>query len=346
MLGKDGKPRMPTKASRARRWIKGGRALPKWNRLGIFYVQLEVEAGNNIQEMVLGVDPGAKFDGIAVVSKGEVMQTGMLEMPKGIVRRINQRRRQRRFRRIRKCRRRPCRFDNRRRPNGWIAPSQKAKVDFRLRIIDELRQLYPITRAVVEDVRFDHYRNKWGRYFSTAEIGKAILYDMLFEWFGSVKLVYGIDTAELRKEYGVKKSSNKSERSIYSHAIDALVISSREIGLSVLRACSFFLWKRHHYPRRQLHNFQFEKGGKRRRKGGSQSLERFRKGDIVFWKDKIVRVGGYMNEKVSLHSFDIDNRRLTQKGNPSECARLFNQKIMVSAVPVTTEVVGFLADGQ
>ena len=336
---------MPTKASRARRWINGGKAIPKWSKLGIFYVQLKINAGNRGQEVVLGMDTGAKFDGTAIVSKREVLQTGMLELPKGIVRRVNQRRSQRRFRRYRKCRRRACKSNNRRRPSGWIAPSQNSKVEFRLKVIEELRRLYPITKAVLEDVRFNHYRKRWGKFFSTAEIGKMRLYDTLFEWFGEVKLVDGVDTAKSREEYKAKKSSNKSERSVHSHAIDALVISAREAGLNVLRICSFFVWKRHQYPRRWLHKFQFEQGGKRRREGGSISLGGFRKGDIVFWKDRLARVGGYMNERVSLHNIDLDNKRFTQNADPDECIRLFNQRIIVSAIPPTTKLVGFLAEG-
>jgi len=64
---------MPTKASRARRWIKGGKAIPKWSRLGIFYVQLEVDAWNKGQDVTLGLDTGAKFDGVAIVSRKEVL---------------------------------------------------------------------------------------------------------------------------------------------------------------------------------------------------------------------------------------------------------------------------------
>ncbi len=40
VLSPEGNPLMPTKASRARRWIKCGKALEKFNALGQFYVQL------------------------------------------------------------------------------------------------------------------------------------------------------------------------------------------------------------------------------------------------------------------------------------------------------------------
>ncbi len=164
-----------------------------------------------MQVIVLGLDTGARFDGVAIVSRKEVLQTGMLELPKDVVRRMNQRRRQRRLRRYRKCRRRPCRFNNRKRPAGWMAPSQNAKVEFRLRVVEGLIELYPVTKTVVEDVRFDHYRKRWGSFFSTTEIGKTILYNVLFDWFGEVTLVDGVDTAKSREEYRVRKSSDKSE---------------------------------------------------------------------------------------------------------------------------------------
>ena len=36
----EGKPLMPTKPSRARRWVRDGKAVGKWNDLGVYYVQL------------------------------------------------------------------------------------------------------------------------------------------------------------------------------------------------------------------------------------------------------------------------------------------------------------------
>jgi len=39
VLDPDGKPLMPTKASRARRWLRDGVALGKWSDLNVFYVQ-------------------------------------------------------------------------------------------------------------------------------------------------------------------------------------------------------------------------------------------------------------------------------------------------------------------
>jgi len=340
VVGKDGTPLTPCTPAKARKLLGGGVAEKKWSKLGIFYIQMRVETREYTPDVCLELDPGAKFDGVAVVSKVGVLQTGMLELPKGITKRLEQRRNQRRARRSRKCRRRPKRFYNRKRKEGWIAPSQKAKVDFRLKVIVELGKIYPINKAVVEDVRFNHYWKRWGKYFSTVEIGKTTLYEILTDWFTRLELVDGIDTADLRGEYRVKKSSDKKERSIYSHAVDALVIAADAVGLDTLIVFSFYVWRRYQYPRRQLHKFQFAKGGKRRREGGSKSLSGFKKGDVVLSKTRLGRVGGYMNGRMSLHTFNVNNQRFTQRAAPDECVKLFSQRILYSAIPPLPKGMG------
>jgi hypothetical protein len=326
---------MPTKASRARRWIAQGKAVAKWSKLGIFYVQLTVDAGCHTQEIGLGLDPGSQYDGIAIVSTKEVLQTGMTELPQGITKKLQQRRNQRRNRRGRKCRRRECRVNNRARAENWLAPSQHSKIAFKLTIIAGLRNLYPISQCVVEDVCFNHYQKRWGKHFSTVEIGKTLLYDTLCEWLGQLKLVSGVETAQLRVKYGINKCTDKRKRVAESHAIDALVIIADVLDLTNIEIPSFYVWKRYQYRRRQLHKFQYETGGIRRREGGSNSLNGFKKGDIVLYRNRLARVGGYMNGKISLHTLGLKNKRFTQHASPKECIRLYNQEIMYAAIPPT-----------
>jgi hypothetical protein len=324
---------MPTKASRARRWIAQGKAVGKWSKLGLFYVQLNQDTSCNKQDIGLGLDPGSKYDGIAIVSPKEVLQTGMTELPQGITKKLQQRRNQRRNRRWRKCRRRECRFNNRTRDQDWLAPSQKSKVEFKLAIVAALRNLYPINKCVVEDVCFNHYQKRWGKYFSTVEIGKTVLYETLFEWFGHLKLVSGVDTARLRSTYGVTKCTDKRKHVVESHAIDALLIIANELNLTNIEIPTLYVWKRYQYRRRQLHKFQFAKGGIHKRDGGSSSLNGFKKGDIVLYRNRLARAGGYMNGKISLHTISLKNKRFTQRAEPKECIRLYNQKIMYVANP-------------
>ncbi|MEA5503063.1 RRXRR domain-containing protein [Halotia wernerae UHCC 0503] len=46
---------MPTTPARARKWIKGGKAVGKTNKVGVFYVQLLREpSGHETQKIVVG----------------------------------------------------------------------------------------------------------------------------------------------------------------------------------------------------------------------------------------------------------------------------------------------------
>lgn len=333
VVGNDGTPRMPTKASRARRWIAQGKAVAKWSKLGIFFVQLTQDAGCHKQDIGLGLDPGSKYDGITIASKKDVLLTGMTELPQGITKKLQQRRNQRRNRRSKNCRRRECRVNNRARTDDWLAPSQQSKVEFKLTIIAGLRNLYPINKCVVEDVCFNHYQKRWGKHFSTVEIGKTLLYDTLLEWFDQLQLVSGVETAHLRVTYGISKCTDKRKRVVESHAIDALAIIANELDLTNLEIPLFYVWKRYQYLRRQLHKFQYETGGIRRREGGSNSLNGFKKGDIVRYRNHLARVGGYMNGKISLHTVGLKNKRFTQRADPKECIRLYHQKIIYATIP-------------
>ena len=60
----DGKPLMPTKPAKARKMMRDGVAVGKFNKLDI--VQMMIPVGDRTQDVSLSVDPGSKYDGYAV----------------------------------------------------------------------------------------------------------------------------------------------------------------------------------------------------------------------------------------------------------------------------------------
>jgi len=324
-----GRPLMPCRPSKARKLLEKGLAEKRWSKLVQFYLRLKFDPKsepNKGQQVCLAADTGSKWDGVAVLSKQGVLTSGMLVLPSKVADKLKQRRQMRRARRYRKTPRRAKRFDNRRRPDGWIAPSQKAKVGFRIKVVDELCKLYPVSQFAVEDVKFNHYRKRWGKHFSTVEIGKTMFYKHLRK-FGDLSLYTGVQTAEWRDKLGLPKNYRKNSLTWDSHAVDAIAIGCAESGCENPYPPEFWVWKRFEYTRRQLHRLEPEKGGVRRRYGGSWSIPPFKKGDVILWHGRLARVGGFMDGKVSLHSFGLRNKRLTQNAIPNECTKLFNQQI-------------------
>jgi hypothetical protein len=328
VISKSGKPLMPCKPAKARKLLVSGKAEKKWSKLGIFYIRLTFDPTSELnknQKVILSADPGSKFDGYAITTR-IVNLTGMSELPSKIADKLESRRRMRRVRRYRNTRQRPKRFDNRNR-DGFIAPSQKAKVEFRLTIIRQLCKLFPVTDFAVEDVAFNHYEKRWGKSFSTVEIGKNLLYSEL-QKLGELHTFKGHETSEERKRLGLKKISSKSKRSPESHATDAIALASLVNTIDVSSLYPFHIWKRYQNARRQLHRFEPDRKGIRRRYGGSNSIIPFKKNDVVIFEGKLARIGGFMGNRVSLHNYNLDNKRFTQSASSNDCHRLFNQKIM------------------
>ena len=329
VVSTNGKPLMPCRPSKARNLLKKGLAEKRWNKLGQFYLRLKFQPRSELnkdQQFCLAADTGSKWDGVAVISKKEVLTCGMLVLPSKVAEKLEQRRQIRRARRYRKTPRRAKRFDNRRRPDGWIAPSQKAKVGFRIKVVDEQSKIYPIDRFAVEDVRFNHYKKRWGKYFSTVEIGKAAFYKHLRR-LGSLNLYTGVQTAEWRSKLSLPKNPVKRELSWDTHAVDAIAIGCAEVGCESPYPLEFWVWKRFEYARRQLHRLEPDKGDVRRRYGGSWSIPPFKKADVVMWRGRLARVGGYMDGTISLHAFTLKNKRITQDANPADCTCLYSQRI-------------------
>lgn len=154
VLNMRGTPLMPTTPGEARRLLRDGKAQVVSRKP--FTIQLKIATGETRQPLTLGVDSGYKHVGISVVdqnSKKEVLNAE-IQLRSNIPKKLLERRMYRRNRRNRKWHR-PPRFDNRKREDGWLAPSIQHKLNSHLQIIRKVKQVLPITRIVVEVAGFD-----------------------------------------------------------------------------------------------------------------------------------------------------------------------------------------------
>jgi len=154
VLGKDGQPLMPTdRHGKVRRLLKSNKA--KVVRKCPFTIQLLYESTNYTQEITLGVDSGSKHIGISATTKNKVLFEADVELRNDIVDNISTRRQFRRTRRNKKTRYRKARFDNRKRKDGWLAPSVQQKVDSHLTMVEKVNKILPISKTIVEVASFD-----------------------------------------------------------------------------------------------------------------------------------------------------------------------------------------------
>jgi len=158
VLDKHKKPLMPCSEKRARIMLIAGRA--RVHHMYPFTIRLVDRVGGTIQPITLKIDPGSKQTGIAlvrqtedqanVIALAEVKHRGQA-ISKGLKQRAGYRRR----RRSANLRYRAPRFDNRRRPEGWLPPSIQHRVDADLSVVKRLKKLAPVSSLAQELVRFD-----------------------------------------------------------------------------------------------------------------------------------------------------------------------------------------------
>jgi len=270
VLAKDGTPLTPTTPAKARKLLKGGVAKPTWSKFGTFGIQLLVETRRETPQTTLGIDPGSKYEGYAVVCGNENNLAIKLNLPnkKEIARKIKKRHKLRRTRRKRKCRRRKHRYRNRKYKEG-ITPSQLVIVNSRLKILRELFYLYPIHIVGLEDVRFSFMKQYRNVDVTTAEVGKKKLRCFFAERGVTLHEFRGWETAAFREKYCYPKVSDKSIDAFESHCSDALALAC-EVGMGLKVEPGVFLVVDDSYRavRRQLQRASPDKGGIRKPYGG------------------------------------------------------------------------------
>lgn len=319
VMESDGKtPLMPTKKHRAMRLIERGDATPFW-RKGVWCIRLNREpSAHNLQTIIVGVDPGSKREGYSVVSEAHTIANVQADAVTHVKDAVEARRNARRTRRTRNKPHRACRSNRgalRRKENGWLPPSTRARWEWKLRNIRFLARLYPITDVVVEDIKARTRKGRggnWNGSFSPLEVGKQWFYVQVQKDF-RLFLRQGWETAEIRKTMGLRKSSDKMLERWDAHCVDAWAIANDALGQphAAPGDTSMLVTTSLKFSRRQLHRFQPARGGERRPYGSTRSLG-FKRGSIVRhprWG--VCLVGGTSKGRISLHSQET-NKRLCQ----------------------------------
>ena len=150
---------MPCTPARARMLLRGGKAAVL--RRYPFTIILKARTDGDLQPIKLKADPGSKVTGVALVAdyakrgKTVVWAMNLQHRGRAIKDALDSRRGIRRGRRNRKTRYRASRFDNRTRPDGWLAPSLMSRVYNVMTWGLRLQRFTPLRSVAVETVRFD-----------------------------------------------------------------------------------------------------------------------------------------------------------------------------------------------
>lgn len=312
VLNLQNQPLMPTTPSRARRWIMSGKAVGFWKK-GVFCVRLKVSTEENKQKIAVGIDPGSKREAFTVKSNSHTFLNIQTETVDWVSKAVETRSNMRKSRRNRKT---PCRKNRQNRSRGGLPPSAKARWQWKLRVLNWLGKLFPITHIVVEDIKAKTTGGrKWNKSFSPLQVGKKWFYSQI----PGVILRRGWETAQMREELGLKKTKDKLSEKFEAHCVDSWVLANSVVGgHNTSENTNILHLKPLRFHRRQLHVLQPTKGGKRKNYGGTISLG-FKRGSLVkHHKYGLCYVGGTSKNRISVHSIE-NGKRLAQNCKTENC---------------------------
>ncbi|WAU86641.1 RNA-guided endonuclease IscB [Streptomyces sp. Qhu-G9] len=188
-MAKAGQPLMPCHPARARELLGKGRAVVA--RLVPFTIRLKDRtlAESEVDGVQLRIDPGSKGTGLTLTdAKKETGEDGAaVTVRRGLVsvelqhrgdqihRCMQQRAGYRHRRRSANRRYRAPRSDNRTRPEGWLPPSLRHRVDTTVSLARRMCRYAPITEIHVERVAFDTHSMSAGRSLTETEYQQGTL---------------------------------------------------------------------------------------------------------------------------------------------------------------------------
>ena len=310
---KSGKKLMPTHPNKAGMLIKKALATPYWSN-GIFCIRLNYEPETDYtQEIAVGVDPGSKKEGFTVKSESHTYLNVQADAHNKVGKKVAKRRELRRGRRSRKCPNRKNRT-NRLANKERLPAGTRARWEWKLRILDWLSKLYPITHVCVEDIkaRTLKHAKQWNQSFSPLEVGKQWFYTEVEKRWKLLTL-QGWETKEIRDRLRLKKSSKKLSETFEAHCVDSWCLAYHTIGgQSIPDNTDIFCISPIPIQRRSLHRERPKKGGIRSRYGGTVLANGIVKNTLVkHIKYGLTRLSG-INAKglFAIYSL-LDRKRLT-----------------------------------
>ncbi|MFJ8531216.1 RNA-guided endonuclease IscB [Bacillus sp. NPDC094106] len=152
-LNQQGHPLMPCSPRKARLLLQQQKA--KVVKRTPFTIQLLYGSSGYKQPISLGVDAGTKHIGVSATIEQKVVFEAEVQLRTDIQDLLATRLQFRRARRSRTTRYRKARFLNRKKPQGWLAPSVQHKVDSHIKVVNLVHSILPVTRLIIEVAQFD-----------------------------------------------------------------------------------------------------------------------------------------------------------------------------------------------
>ncbi|ADI74127.1 HNH endonuclease [Methanohalobium evestigatum Z-7303] len=122
-----------------------------------FTIRLKELKSDDIKDdFRLKIDYGSKHTGLAILKNNkDVIWLAQIHHRTDIKKKLDDRRSFRRRRRSKNLRYRKPRFDNRKKPKGWLPPSLQSRVDNIQTWVRKLMKLIPINSISYENIKFD-----------------------------------------------------------------------------------------------------------------------------------------------------------------------------------------------
>ncbi|MER6178944.1 RNA-guided endonuclease IscB, partial [Streptosporangium sp. NPDC001681] len=180
VLDARGHPLDPCHPARARRLLAAGRAVVVRHTPFVIRLKDRDAATSAIEGVQVGIDPGSKHTGLAVFTDHGGSRSGKytirLDHRGAAIRdKLSARAALRHARRSRNLRHRAPRFLNRTRPQGWLAPSLRHRVDTTVSWVVRLARWAPVRAVHVERVAFDTHALSAGRALEGVEYQRGTL---------------------------------------------------------------------------------------------------------------------------------------------------------------------------